>query len=80
MAKRYTVKETEMANYPIDLVCDICYELLEWDIIQGANIDRIYVKPCKKCRSCKHENLPNEDGWHTCPDCDQNILCRKIEV
>ena len=38
-----------MENYPIDLVCDECHELMEWDIYEGVTVDRLYVKPCKHC-------------------------------
>lgn len=45
-----------MARYPIELVCNECYHELEWDVVEGVNIDRIYVKPCENCAKEKEKN------------------------
>lgn len=55
-----------MAKYSIDLVCDECYELLEWDIVEGATIDRLYVKPCKHCAAQQTLALDSAEVCQIC--------------
>jgi hypothetical protein len=51
-----------MAYLPIRLVCNECYEGLEWECSEGVSEDTIYVEPCKACKEAAQKSFQSKES------------------